>query len=273
MFPFSSWKKLLLALLIGFVVTMVIVFFGRTPSNDRTWSPDQVTLAEVTFTGDLVSIRNIRHFEYQSTSTYTPHYYDKTFDIATLVSVDYLVEPFKDIGAHTLLSFGFADGSYVSISVEIRKEQGELFSPWKGIARTYELMYVIADERDVVKLRSNYRNDLVYLYPLALSKTEMQQLFVAMLKEANTLRDHPRFYNTVTDNCTTNIIDHLNAVLPNRISWDHSFILPEKSDAYLHELGLIASGMSLEEARAKYLINNRALEYANDPEFSKRIRE
>lgn len=269
---FTRKKAILTSLAIIFIAA-IFAHSNIKPSNERNWSIDQTILPAASVNGDLATITNIRNFSYTSTSTYTPAYYDKTFDISKLRSVDYIVEPFEDIGAHTFLSFGFEDGSYVSISVEIRKEKGELFSPWRGLLRTYELMYVIADERDVVKLRSNYRKDPVYVYPLSISKEEAQKVFIAMLERANTLSENPEFYNTITNNCTTNIIDHLNAVLPNHISWNQSFILPEKSDAYLQDLGLIAQNMSLTEARAKYLINPRAEQFAEEADFSKRIRE
>src|SRR5690606_8504462 len=124
----------------------------------------------------------IRNIEYRSVSDYDIRYYDKTFDLGTIESLWYVVEPFKGQNpgaAHTFLSFGFEGGDYVAISAEIRKEKGEMFSALKGLMRQYEIVYVIADERDVIKLRSNHRKDDVFLYPIAMEKEDIRELFVS----------------------------------------------------------------------------------------------
>lgn len=188
--------------------------------------------------------------------------------------MDYIVEPFEGIGAaHTFLSFGFNDGNFVAISVEIRKEKGETFSPLKGLLRSYELMYVIADEQDVIKLRTNYRKDSVYLYPVQTSRENMRALFVDMLNRANSLRDTPEFYNTLTNTCTTNIARHINMISPHKIPWDLRLLLPKNSDALAYELGFINNSIPLEDLRKKHLINEKALLYDNDYNFSALIRQ
>ncbi len=263
---------------VGFVIAVVLLILGVylsiQPSNTREWNKDQTVLPSAIITGDEVVIQNIRNFTYASTTEYTIAYYDKTFNLSQLISVDYIVEPFGSIGAaHTFLSFGFEDGSYVSISVEIRKEVGESFSPWKGLLKQYEIMYVIADERDVVKLRTNYRKDDVFLYPVLTTREHMKTLFIDMIERANALAQKPEFYNTVTNNCTTNIAHHINSITPERISWDYRLLFPENSDVLAQELGLIAQGMSIEEARTKYQINAKAEQFADAEDFSNRIRE
>jgi hypothetical protein len=146
-------KKVLFRLIILIIVFWLILQI-RQPSNNRVWNDDQTKLPIAEFSENTVSIKNIRNFEYRSTTDYTPRYYDKTYDLDKINSVDYIVEPFGNIGAaHTFLSFGFENKEYIAISVEIRKEKGESFSPWKGLLRNYELTYVIADERDVIGLR------------------------------------------------------------------------------------------------------------------------
>jgi hypothetical protein len=189
-------------------------------------------------------------------------------------SVDFIVEPFKSIGAaHTFLSFGFDDETYLAISIEIRKEQGEAFSPWKGILRQYELMYVIADERDVVGLRANYRKDNVYLYPTSATREEAKALLIDMLTRASTISETPEFYNTLTNNCTTNIVRHINTLRTDKILWDHRMLFPEDSDELAQELGFIAQDMTIDATREKHLINEKVLLFAGDSEFSKKIRE
>lgn len=263
---------LILILVLGYIALMVFV----RPSLNRDWARDQAVLARAELSGDTVSISNIRNINYRSTSDYDVRYYDKTFDLGKVESVWYMVEPFSGHGAgaaHTLVSFGFEGGDYLAISVEIRKEKGESFSPIKGVLRQYELVYVIADERDVIKLRSNYRKDDVFLYPVHTSKENMQKLFVSMLERANKLATEPEFYNTLTNTCTTNLVAHVNEIVPGRIPLSYKVLMPAYSDELAREVGLIDNTLSIEELRAKYRINDRALIFADDPLFSKRIRE
>ena len=268
-------KIILYATIILIIIHFALVIIIR-PSLTRDWNKDQVTLARAVFDSDFVSITNIRNINYRSTTDYDVRYYDKTFDLNKLESVWYMVEPFSGHGAgaaHTLVSFGFGDGNFVSISVEIRKEKGESFSPIKGLLRQYELVYVIADEKDVIKLRSNYRKDNVYLYPAQTSKENMQKLFVSMLERANKLATKPEFYNTLTSTCTTNIVSHVNDIVSGRIPLSFKVLMPAYSDELAYKIGLIDNSIPFEEMRKKYNINERAMKYADDPKFSDRIRE
>lgn len=267
--------KLLISFLSLLFIAYLLFSLVMQPRNDRVWSVDQKILPKVKIQGNLVTIENIRNFEYQSTSDYTPQYYTKTFDTDKIQSVDFMVEPFSTNpgAAHTLLSFGFENGDYVAISVEIRKEKLETFSPIKGLLSQYELMYVIADERDVIKLRSNYRHDQVFLYPIKTSKENIQNLFMDMVTRAHKLEEKPEFYNTLTNTCTTNIVKHVNKLVSGRIPFDYRILLPGYSDTYAYELGLIDTDLSFEDARKKFNINERALKYADSPDFSKMIRQ
>lgn len=265
--------RILTTILILVLVALALLQL-RQPSNDRDWNLDQDTLSYAEFNGDEVLVKNVRNFSYESTTEYTPDYYDKNFDLNKLESLYYIVEPFGNIGsAHTFVSFGFEGGDFLAISVEIRKEKGESFSAIKGLFRQYELMYVIADERDVIDLRVNHRKDDVYVYPIETTTEKMKELFVDMLERANSLKENPEFYNTLTNTCTTNIARHANKITPNSIPWDLRLLLPKNSDALVYELGLIENSRSLEEVRERYRINEKAEKYADDPNFSLRIRE
>jgi hypothetical protein len=254
----------------------IIVHFSTKPSNNRNWNNDQNILPTAEIKDNIVSIHNIRNFSYTSTTDYTPAYYDKTFDLNKIKKVWYVVEPFSGIpgSAHTFLSFEFEDNQFVSISVEIRKEKGETYDPIKGLFNKYELMYVIADERDVVKLRSNYRKDLVYVYPVKTTTEKAQELFLDMVERANVLSQHPEFYNTITNTCTTNIVKHVDKITPNKVPlFNLRILLPANSDKLAYELGLIDTDLSFDEARTRYFINDRAIKYAEDPDFSRKIRQ
>lgn len=268
-------RTLLAIVAVGIIVHALFVLTTR-PSLTRNWTDDQKVLSTTTFNDDgTVSIQNVRNIDYTSTSTYTTRYYDATYDPEKIVRAWFLVEPFGSFGAaHTLVSFEFEGGRFLSISAEIRKEKGESFSPIKGLLRRYELVYVIADERDVVRLRTNYRKDDVYLYPIQGDKEKVQEVFVDMLKRANALAEKPEMYNTLTNNCTTNIVSHVRKFSDKDIPWwDFRYLFPATVDEVAYENGLIDTELSLEEARKKYLITKRAQELDRDPMFSKKVRE
>lgn len=266
--------KIFLVLLTFVIAAYTVLVFVVRPSNDRDWALDQAILPYAEINGNQVSVHNIRNFLYTSTYDYTPDYYDATFDLEKIKNVYFVVEPFSGYvgAAHTFLSFEFDDNRFVSISVEIRKEKGESFSAIKGMLRQYELIYVIADERDVVKLRSNYRHDQVYVYPIKTTPEKMRAVFVSMIERANKLKAEPEFYNTLVSNCTTNIAKHVNEISPGRVAWDITFLLPENADEYVYKLGLIDDALSFEETRAAHFINNLAMQYADSPDFSLKIR-
>lgn len=262
------------ALLAIAVLGIAYLAFAITvkPSNGRDWSPDLAVLPYAEFEGDLVTVRNIRNFKYASVLEYTPGYYDKTFDLNAITSVDFIVEPFSGVAAHTFLAFGFEDGSYVDISIEVRREKGEFYNIFKGALRQYELTYVVADERDVLALRTNYRKGRVYLYPVETSKEKMRQMFVSMLERANELREKPEFYHTIANNCTTNIARHVNEITPHKIPLDIRLAFVKYSDELAREVGLIEGEGSMEEFRERHLVTPLAQQYGDSPDFSRKIR-
>jgi hypothetical protein len=257
------------------VLVAALVYALIEPSTARDWNPDQRVMPLAVFRGHYVDISNIRNIEYRSTDDYTVRHYNRTFDLDALESLWFMVEPFHGMEgpAHTLMSFGFADDVYLAISVEIRKEIGEKFSPLLGLLKRYELMYVIADERDVLKLRSNFRKDDVYLYPIRTTAERRREMFVEMLERANQLAERPEFYNTLTNTCTTNIVRHVNTISAGRVPWSYKVLLPAYSDELAYDLGLLETTLPLDEARRRFRINERAARFADDPAFSRRIRE
>jgi len=258
-----------------FILCIMGGYFFVSPTNSAHWSPDQEKLSSATINGDLVTIHNVRNATYNTETEYTVAYYDKTYDVSKIQSVDYLVEPFGDFSgsAHTFLSFGFADGSYVSISVEIRKKVGQSFNPWLTFLKQYELMYVVADERDVVKLRTNFRKDIVYMYPTRIDQAHAKKLFLSMINRVNELSQKPEFYNLFTNTCTTNIVRHVNEISEIRVPFNYRVLMPGYSDKLAYDLGLLDTDLPYEKIREKYKINEKAEKYANDPDFSKKIRE
>ncbi len=244
------------------------------PSHQRIWRPDLALLPYAEFTENQVAIRNVRNCRYRTEEDYDVRHYDLRFQLYDVRTVDFIVVPFKTAPmlAHTMLSFGLADGRHFVISVEARLEQGEQYTPSGGSMHAYELIYLIGDERDLVLLRTEVRNVDVYLYPGNASPDQVQDLLVDMLRRVNSLASKPEYYDTLTNNCTTNIVDHINHLRPGTIRLDPRVLLPGHSDRLAFELGLIKVNGTFEELRARSKINISAYLYQDDPQFSDRIR-
>lgn len=268
---FLRYTFILLSILaLAYLLLMVIV----RPSNQRSWTPDTQRTANAIVTGESVKIENVRNAFYRSKTDFDVHWETRSYDLRKLETVWFMVEPFSDWRgpAHTLLSFGFSDGQYISISVEIRKEVGESFSPLGGLLRQYELIYIVGDERDLIGLRANHRHDDVYLYKIRATPEQARELFVSMLTRANHVAKKPEFYNTLTSTCTTNIVEHINVIAPGRIPLSYKTLLPAYSDELAFDLGLIETNLSREEFRAAHHINEMANRHADKPDFFQAIR-
>jgi Domain of unknown function (DUF4105) len=256
---------------------LAFLLFGPEPSNDRDWTPDQARLPWAELAGRRVEVHNVRNARYRSAEDYDVAWEDRSYDLDRLRSAWFVVEPFESQDwegpAHTLMSFGFAGGDYLAVSVEIRKEKGEGFSPWKGLARQYEVTYVVGDERDLIQLRTNHRRDPVYLYPVRAPRERIEQMFVSMLRRANHLRQEPEHYNTLTNTCTTNIVRHVNELVPGRVPWSYKILLPGYSDELAYKLGLIDTELPFSAAKQHFRIDDDALRAAGRDDFSRRIRQ
>lgn len=248
------------------------------PSNMRNWSPDQAVLPFAEINGSKVTVHNVRHCRYFTGDEYVVNHFDKTYDLADLHAVDFFIIPFENMPAiaHTMLSFEFrpSDGppQWLAASVEIRKEDGEDYKAWKGSARQYELMYVLADERDVVQVRAAHRGEEVYRYRTTATPEQSRQLLVDVLGRTNELASRPEFYNTVTNNCTTNIARHINRVSPRRLRYDYHILLPGYSDKLAYDEGLIVRNGSFQETKAQAYITPQATLFAGRDDFSELIR-
>jgi Domain of unknown function (DUF4105) len=244
------------------------------PSNERDWQPEVAKLAHATINGDLVTVHNIRNFDYRTETDFTPAYYDKTFDLKKLDSVDIVAVYWMGPAiAHLFLSFGFGD-DHLAISIEARKEKGEGYSSAKGFFRQYELYYVVADERDVVRVRTNYRKDPpedVYVYPVRVPRENMRRIFLEYMRRLNDLREHPEFYNTLTTNCTTAILMNTR-VNPDSVPFSWKVLLSGYAPEYAYESGRIDRSLPFEELQRRSLVNAAGQAADQAPDFSRRIR-
>lgn len=262
----------------GLLFMILLLWYGTiAPSNDREWQEDVALLPYTTQTDNLITVHNIRNFEYRSETDYTPAYYDKTFDLDKLEGVDVIsVYWMGPAIAHVFVSFAFAGDEHLAVSIETRKEKGEDYSTLKGFFRQYELYYVVADERDVIRLRTNYRHDPiedVYVYPLSGTVEDARRLFLAYIEKINALKYSPEFYNTLTTNCTTTI--WLNAqVNIDRLPMSWKILASGYVPEYLYENGrLHAEELSFPELRESVHVNERAHEAGMAEDFSYRIRK
>jgi len=191
------------------VVAVALWWVSILPSNTRDWSPDVSRTARAAFHGSSVTIQNMRNFRYRSESDYDQRWETRTYNLDRIHGVDLFLSFWGPTQiAHTIVSWEFDDGQHLAISIETRKERGESYSALRGFFRQYELYYVVADERDLVGLRTNYRGEQVYLYRIRVPSSQARALLVDYLDEVNQLAEHPRWYNALTQNCTTTIRGH-----------------------------------------------------------------
>ena len=244
------------------------------PSNVRAWREDLALTPTAEIQGDLVTLRNVRDCEYVGPENYLVRYHDESLKLSDVQSLDYLVVPFTDspLLAHTMFSFGLKDGRQLAVSAEVRLEEGQEYHPIPGSMHQYELCYVLAEERDLVRLRTRHRQVDVLLYPTIATPEQSQRLLIDVSKRMNKLAAKPEFYDTLTNNCTTNLIDHINHVFPGTVPWSVSTVLPGLSDRYAYDLGLLGNARPFTELKAVARVNELAERYYDDPDFSQRIR-
>ncbi|NOT12550.1 MAG: DUF4105 domain-containing protein [Methylococcaceae bacterium] len=272
---FPRWRERLLPACLILFTAILTWWCFISPSNERQWQPDVAKLASASFEGDIVTVHNIRNFDYRSEFDYQPGYYTKTYDLNKLEGVDLMAVYWMGPAiAHTILSFNFGDNDHLAVSIEARKEHNEGYSTIKGFFRQYELIYIVADERDVIRLRTNYRKDppeQVYLYRIQGPQQNARRLFLEYMKKINGLNTEPEFYNTLLDNCTTSI--WFNArINPEHLPFSWKILLSGYVPEYLYESRRLDSQVPFPELQQQALINSRAQAADQASDFSTRIR-
>lgn len=262
------------ASILGALLVAGVLWSRVQPSITGEWAPDHSELPHAQIDGDRVTISGFRNFTYRSAEDFDVVYEERSYDLNDLESVWYVVTPFGGGGgaAHTFLSFGFGDSTFVSVSVEARRQPGEGYSLWAGMMKRYELIYVLGDERDLIGLRAKHRGNRVLAYPIRTERAKIRAVFESILRRVNELRDQPEFYNTLTNNCTTAILRHVNEVADEPIGYGLKVLLPARSDRLAYDRGLIETDLPFEEARVRYDITERAKAVGPDDDFSVAIR-
>jgi Domain of unknown function (DUF4105) len=259
----------------GFVVALAVllIWWHRVlPSNDRVWSDDVAQITSGTVDGGRVVLHNVRNFDWRSATDYTPHWETRSYDLDHLDSVDMILSYWTiQAIAHVLISFGFDDGTQVVFSVEIRPEKGESFSSIGGFFKEFELSILAADERDVIRVRTNMRGEDDYLYRIRMPTADMRSLFLAYVAQANELVHTPRFYNTVTVNCTT-LIYHMMKRIDGSLPLDYRLLLSGYLPSYVYKVGGLGRRYTLEQLRSFGRITERARAADHSNTFSADIR-
>jgi hypothetical protein len=274
-FALRRWRWRSLAAFAVLFALLLATWSAIEPSNDRDWEAENAVLAYATIAGDRVTLHNIRNFDYRTETDFTPAYYDRAFDLRQLEAVDlFAVYWMGPAIAHAFLSFGFSDGSHVAFSIETRREKGQSYSSVQGFFRQYTLYYAVGDERDIVRVRTNYRHDppeRVYRYELRGSAAAAKSLFLEYLREINALKQHAQWYNTLTSNCT-NSIWFMTRLNPGRVPYSWKILLSGYLPEYLYEQGRLDTSMPFLELQQRAYINPRAQAADQAADFSQRIR-
>jgi hypothetical protein len=238
------------------------------------WAPSHERLARAEIMGDAVTVYDIRNSTYRSSTDYDTAYYDQTFRLDELRRIWLAVEPFGPLPglAHTLVSFEFADGSYLTISPELRRRHGQHFSLLRSLLSAGELMYVIASEADAIKLRTNYRLHDVYLYPLKAPPRFARRFFVGMLEHANRLREQSEPFHMLTSNCAVNLMREADALEPGLLETRFYSLFPSRVERLLARRGYIALNAAPRVLRRLCYVSDLARAAGGSPDFSLRIR-
>lgn len=271
------WRWRVLGVALVLFAAVLGWWFTLEPSNDRDWVAENARLAYATVDGDAVTVHNVRNFAYRSENDFTPAYYDKRLDLSRLEGVDLVASYWMGPSiAHVFISFAFAGGDHLAVSIETRKEKGEGYSTVKGFFRQYELYYVVADERDVIGLRTTFRKDppeQVYVFRLKGTPEGARLVFMDYIEALNALKARPEFYNSLTTNCTTTIWLH-SLVNPGHVPFSWKILASGHVPEFLYELGRLEDrGLPFAELQRLSMVNARAQQADSAADFSSRIRQ
>lgn len=275
LFALRGQVRKFLACLAAFVCILAW-WLSLAPSNDRNWQPDVARLAAAEINGDRLTVHNLRNADYRTETDYTPHWETRDYDLRELQGIDLFITYWGSPWiAHPIVSFRFGDDDYLAISVETRKEVGEEYSALLGFFRQYELIYVVADERDLIRLRTNYRvGEEVYLYRTTTSPEAARAILLGYMETINAFNRAPVWYNAITSNCTTGIRLHTLPVAGKAAApWDWRLLLNGKGDEYAYQYGRLAGALPFDALKRQAVINDVARLADRSANFSWLIRQ
>lgn len=268
-----SGRPWLVLLVYGLMFAALLAWWHTLkPSSERDWADDLAHITTGEVQGDRLTLHNVRNFEWRTPEDYDIRWESREYDLSRLHSVDMITSYWgRRAIAHVLVSFGFDDGQFVVFSVEIRRERGEEFSEIGGFFKQFELSIIATDERDAVRVRTNVRDEDAYLYRIGLNPRDGRALLLSFVDEANRLAAEPRFYHTISPNCTTLVFGMARKILPH-LPRDYRLLLTGYLPEYIKQLDGLEKGYDLEELRQRGRITERAIQAGSDPDFSRLIR-
>jgi hypothetical protein len=266
--PFMPWA---LTIWLALLVITIAWWFSLRPRSEGDWAEGMKVLPRVEIAGDVLQVQNFRNFSYSASGEPVLRYEERTYDLAKLSSLDYFLAHWSGpVIAHTLVSFGFDDGQFLCVSVEARRQRWQSYSPLWGLFRSYQLMFVVGDERDIVRLRTNIRREQVYMYRLRLPPHDLRRRLLDFVSRIEILAAQPAWYNSVTSNCTTNLFYNRRANVP----WwlKPNIFLNGLTARAMYRLGFLDDSLPYRELQARCAIRERALAAGDAADFSQQIR-
>ncbi len=232
---------------------MAWVLYRVPPRADRDWAADHAHAPAAIFEGDRVTVSHFRAFRYPGEANVEPNWVTQTFDLTQLEGCDFIVVPFAASPrlAHTMVSFRFAEGPNLALSVEARREKDEEYSVLRGLLHQFEIVYVIGDEDDLLGVRLERLKDTLYIHPVQVEVATCRQFLTDLLEAANGVSERPEWYNTLRSNCTTNLVDSLERTGGERIPWDARMLLPGGSAELVYDLGFLDSNETFDALRER----------------------
>ncbi|HEX3397538.1 MAG TPA: DUF4105 domain-containing protein [Steroidobacteraceae bacterium] len=271
----ALWQGRAELALLSFILAFgtLLVWWQRiSPTNDRPWADDVAQITSGTVAGNRVTLKNVRNFDWRGNDDYTERWETRVYDLDRLCSVDMIMSYWDGWAiAHMLISFGFDDGQHVAFSVEVRRQKNRTYSEIGGFFKRDGLSIIAADERDVIRVRTNIRGEDDYLYRIRMPATAMRSLFLGYVEQADHLLDAPRFYNTITVNCTT-LVYHMMQGIVGYLPWSYRLLFTGYLPAYVYRVGGLDQRFTLEELRALGRITDRARQSDRSSTFSEDIR-
>lgn len=269
----AYWRWRAFTAYVALIAVILVWWATIRPFNNRDWTSDVARKLTATIDGDRLVVNNVRNFNWRSDTDFDQRWEQRTYSLSHLANVDLVMSYWgNEAIAHTIISFGFDDGSRLAFSIETRKERGEAYSTIAGFFKQYELAIIAADERDIVRVRSNVRGEDVRIYRLRMPPAAARLLLLEYIKEANDLARTPRFYNTLTTNCTTLVFSMVRVIRPG-LPVDYRLLLSGYLPNYAYDVGATNTSMPFEQLRDLSRIHDNALRADTDPDFSSRVRE
>ncbi len=276
--PTHLWRKKIIkvicAIVCAWFLLWVFLVIAFRPSHDRDWEFGQEKLPSISLDGDVMRIENFRDFDWTDEVTADARYATRSFALSEMTTTDVFISHFDEFEGltHIFLSFGFSDGRHIVVSMETRREKGEEFSPFLGVLRQFEIIYVVGSERDIVGLRTDIRDERVYLYQTIASPEISRELFLKIAEDINGVFAQPRIYNTLTDNCTNVLTRRVEDISDRRFPLTWKTVFPGYFDEVLYDMNLLVTHGDFSLTKQKSFIENASVDRRN-PQFESMLRQ